>query len=203
MQRAPAIRLAFPFHLKFKMPGLQAALYAACLAPLAAGAAEFTPLGDLTGGGFASYATGVSDDGSVVVGRSIGASGYEAFKTLGDIVPRPDHKATGEERAWGRRLAKRFGIDTSAYDDKTFVATGDGTFPLALDHESLEPEKIDPAVAAFFDPVDPARGDSLVAFGWAMASQSTCGLSWQSSWRRARAICWVSLSWSESTRLPT
>jgi hypothetical protein len=109
-------------------------------------------------------------DEDVLVGtRFAGASGYEAFKTLGDIVPRPDHKATGEERAWGRRLAKRFGIDTSAYDDKTFVATGDGTFPLALDHESLEPEKIDPAVAAFFDDVDSARGDSLVAFGWAMA----------------------------------
>jgi hypothetical protein len=109
-------------------------------------------------------------DEDVLVGtRFAGASGYEAFKTLGDIVPRPEHKATGEERAWGRRLAKRFGIDTSAYDDKTFVATGDGTFPLALDHESLEPEKIDPAVAAFFDDVDSARGDSLVAFGWAMA----------------------------------
>jgi hypothetical protein len=109
-------------------------------------------------------------DEDVLVGtRFAGASGYEAFKTLEDIVPRPDHKATGEERAWGRRLAKRFGIDASAYDDKVFVATGDGTFPLALDHESLEPEKIDPAVAAFFDAVDPARGDSLVAFGWAMA----------------------------------
>ncbi len=80
MQRARSIRLAFPFRPTFKMPGLQAALYAACLAPLAAGAAELTPLGDLTGGGFASYATGVSDDGSVVVGRSIGASGYEAFR---------------------------------------------------------------------------------------------------------------------------
>ena len=109
-------------------------------------------------------------DEDVLVGtRFAGASGYEAFKTLGDIVPRPDHKATGEERAWGRRLAKRFGIDASSYDDKTFIATGDGTFPLALDHESLEPEKFDPAVVAFFADVDPARGDSLIAFGWAMA----------------------------------
>ena len=109
-------------------------------------------------------------DEDVLVGtRVAGASGYEAFKTLEDIVPRPDHRATGEERAWGRRLAKRFGVDSSAYDDKTFVATGDGTFPLALDHESLEPEKFDPAVVAFFDAVDPARGDSLIACGWAMA----------------------------------
>jgi hypothetical protein len=106
----------------------------------------------------------------VLVGtRFAGPSGYEAFKTLEDIVPRPDHRATGEERAWGRRLAKRFGVDSSAYDDKTFVATGDGTFPLALDHESLEPEKFDPAIVAFFDAVDPARGDSLIACGWAMA----------------------------------
>ncbi len=109
-------------------------------------------------------------DEDVLVGsRFAGPSGFEAFKTLEDIVPRPDHKATGEERAWGRRLAKRFGIDTSSYDDKTFTATGDGTFPLALDHESLEAEKFDPAVVAFFGDLDPARGDSLIAFGWAMA----------------------------------
>ncbi|MHB1216442.1 MAG: hypothetical protein ACYCY9_15805 [Thiobacillus sp.] len=62
------------------MPLLRTALYAACLAPLAVGADEFTPLGDLTGGGFTSFATGVSDDGTVVVGRSIGASGYEATR---------------------------------------------------------------------------------------------------------------------------
>jgi hypothetical protein len=109
-------------------------------------------------------------DEDVLVGtRFAGPSGYEAFKSLEDIVPRPEHKATGEERAWGRRLAKRFGIDASSYDDKCFVATGDGTFPLALDHESLEPEKFDAAVEAFFSDVDPARGDSLIAFGWAMA----------------------------------
>jgi hypothetical protein len=109
-------------------------------------------------------------DEDVLIGtRFAGPSGYEAFKSLEDIVPRPEHKATGEERAWGRRLAKRFGIDASSYDDKCFVATGDGTFPLALDHESLEPEKFDPAIEAFFSDVDPGRGDSLIAFGWAMA----------------------------------
>ena len=72
--------LAFSSPPKFTLPLLRTALYAACLAPLAVGAAEFTPLGDLTGGGFTSYATGVSDDGTVVVGRSTGASGYEATR---------------------------------------------------------------------------------------------------------------------------
>ena len=88
-------------------------------------------------------------DEDVLVGtRFVDAAGFEAFKNLDDIVPRPDHKATGEERAWGRRLAKRFGIDSGSYDDRTFLATGDGVFPLVLDHESLKPEKLDPEVAA-------------------------------------------------------
>jgi len=99
--------------------------------------------------------------------RFASASGFEAFRTLNDIVPRPDHKASGEERAWGRRLAKRFGIDT--YDDRAFTATGDGSYPACLDHESLKPESIDPKVAALFDTVDGEQADSLVAFGWAMA----------------------------------
>src|SRR5579885_2701906 len=39
-------------------------------------------------------------DEDVLVGaRFLDASGFEAYKALDDIVPRPDHKATGEERA--------------------------------------------------------------------------------------------------------
>ncbi len=41
---------------------------------------SFQGLGDLTGGGVGSFASGVSGDGSVVVGRSFGASGTEAFR---------------------------------------------------------------------------------------------------------------------------
>jgi len=107
-------------------------------------------------------------DEDVLVGmRFVDPAGYEAFRALEDIVPRPGHKATGEERAWGRRLAKRFGIDT--YDDRAFVATGDGSYACCMDHESLKPESVDPEVAAFFAPLDCDRGDSLIAFGWAMA----------------------------------
>jgi len=107
-------------------------------------------------------------DEDVLVGmRFIDAAGYEAFRSLEDIVPRPGHKASGEERAWGRRLAKRFGIDS--YDDRAFLAAGDGAYPACLDHEGLKPEGIDPDVAAFFDQLDRERGDSLIAFGWAMA----------------------------------
>jgi hypothetical protein len=109
-------------------------------------------------------------DEDVVVGaRFVDAGGYEAYKTLADIVPRPGHKTSGEERAWGRRLAKRFGIENGSYDDRTFIANGDGSYPLVLDHESLKPEKFDVDVVKQFKGVTGKRGDSLIAFGWAMA----------------------------------
>lgn len=109
-------------------------------------------------------------DEDVLVGtRFATVSGYEAFKTLKDIVPRPDYTATGEERAWGRRLAKRFGIDSGRYDERSFVVRGDGSFPEVLDHEALKPEKIDDGFEQFFADIDPERGDALIAFGWAMA----------------------------------
>jgi hypothetical protein len=109
-------------------------------------------------------------DEDVLVGtRFTTASGFEALKTLNDVVPRPDHRASGEERAWGRRLAKRFGVATAAYDDRSFTAKGNGNLPEVFGHESLKPESIPADVAAFFKGFDAKRGDSLVAFGWAMA----------------------------------
>lgn len=109
-------------------------------------------------------------DEDVVVGtRLTNPGGFDAYRSLDDIIPRPGHKATGEERAWGRRLAKRFGIEAEAYDDRTFIAAGDGAFPLAFDHEVVKPERVDPELVALFADVDDDRGDSVVAFGWAMA----------------------------------
>jgi len=76
-------------------------------------------------------------DEDVLIGtRLIDPSGYGAFKGLEDIVPRPGHKASGEERAWGRRLAKRFGAE-GRIDDRTFVVKGDGNPAGCLDHDAL------------------------------------------------------------------
>jgi len=109
-------------------------------------------------------------DEDVLIGtRFTVPAGSDAFKALNDVVPRPDHRASGEERAWGRRLAKRFGVETSSYDDRSFKATGNGNDPEVFDHESLKPEAVPADVAAFFEGFDAKRGDSLVAFGWAMA----------------------------------
>ena len=108
-------------------------------------------------------------DEDVLVGtRLIDPSGFQAFKGLEDIVPRPGHKASGEERAWGRRLAKRFGAE-GRIDDRTFIVAGDSNPSGAFDFEATKPEAIAADIAAFFTPLDHARRDFLIAFGWAMA----------------------------------
>ena len=110
-------------------------------------------------------------DEDVLVGaRLVEPSAFAAFAGLEDIVPRPGHKASGEERAWARRLAKRFGAE-GRVNDRLSVLEGTGEPPMALDYEGAEPGSVDAEVAAFFAPLDRERGDSLVAFGWAMAEK--------------------------------
>jgi hypothetical protein len=118
-------------------------------------------------------------DEDVLVGtRFIDPGAFAAFKGLEDIVPRPGHKPTGEERAWSRRLAKRFGAE-GRIDDRTFVVAGDASPAGAFDFESAKPEAVAADVAAFFRPLDNARRDYLIAFGWAMAEDLA-------SWARAK-----------------
>lgn len=108
-------------------------------------------------------------DEDVLVGtRMIDPGAFSAFKGLEDIVPRPDHKATGEERAWSRRLAKRFGAEHRV-DDRAFTIKGEGSPEGVLDFESAKPDAIAAEVRAFFDGIDRANGDVVVTFGWAMA----------------------------------
>jgi len=109
-------------------------------------------------------------DEDVLIGtRFATPAGFEAFRALTDIVPRPDYVATGEERAWGRRLAKRFGIDSAAYDEHSFVARADEKPPALFSHDALKPERVDVALEVLFTDVDPDAGSVLVAFGWALA----------------------------------
>ncbi len=109
-------------------------------------------------------------DEDVLVGARFGSpDATEAFKLVVDIVPRPGHKASGEERAWGKRLAKRYEVPGSAYDEQSFTVTGDGSLPMVLDHESSKPTSLDRQVVAQFDHLDASRGDHLIMCGWAMA----------------------------------
>ena len=51
---------------------------------------------------------------------------FTAFKPLDRVVPRPGYEPNGEDRAWGRRLAKRFEVQ-GEYKAREFksMATAD------------------------------------------------------------------------------
>jgi hypothetical protein len=114
-------------------------------------------------------------DEDVLVGtRLTSSTAYQTFAGLADVVPRPGHKASGEERAWGRRLAKRFGAE-GRIDDRTFILAGDGSTAGALDLDGPKLKAAEPGVAALFKGLNQKKGDRLVAFGWAMAEDLASG----------------------------
>lgn len=107
-------------------------------------------------------------DEDVVVGsRFVDAGAVDAFRDLDDLTPTPGTRAVGEERAWGRRLAKRFGVDAN-YDEKSFIVGRDGQDGF-LDFETLKPEKVPAELAELFSSVPSAKGGALVVYGWTMA----------------------------------
>lgn len=111
-------------------------------------------------------------DEDVLVGsRFSEASGFELFQDLEEIVPRPEHRTSGEERAWGRRLFKRLSNESEFYDDHSFSVVGAGEQACLFDHESVKPEKISAELGVFFEGCEPDRGDHLIAFAWAMADK--------------------------------
>ncbi len=108
-------------------------------------------------------------DEDVLIGtRFINPGAFATFASFQDICPRPGHKPTGEERAWSRRLAKRFGAE-GRIDDRSFVVCGDGSPVGVFDFEVDDPGDIDAEIAELMTPLDPVRRDVLIAFGWAMA----------------------------------
>ena len=73
----------------------------------------------------------------------------------------------GEERAWGRRLAKRFGVESN-YDEKTFTVKANGQTGY-IDFEASKPESVDATRRELFAGVPAAKGGALVVYGWTMA----------------------------------
>ncbi len=111
-------------------------------------------------------------DEDVVFGTQLTNPGaFEVFRDLEEELPRPGQKVSGEERAWGRRFAKRLGISSLAYDDRTFVALGDGSTPCIFDYESLKEEKTSKDVQELFKVLQVENGDTLIALAWAMAER--------------------------------
>ncbi len=105
--------------------------------------------------------------------------GYQAYAGLEDILPVYGHKPTGEERAWGRRLAKRFSLETRM-DDRTFLSKGDGSPVAVFDYKPFGDGNTDkdgtldlykPAFAS----IDRGNYDCIVSLGWAMAEDLATG----------------------------
>lgn len=101
------------------------------------------------------------------------AACYEVFWKLKDIVPRPGYDANGEDRAWGTRLAKRFGIADSSYSRRDFVVKGcSETAPVWRYSEAVAKSNAakkngsDGNFADLFEKVKSDHGDSLIVHGW-------------------------------------
>ncbi|HUZ21012.1 MAG TPA: hypothetical protein VMU75_10635 [Acidimicrobiales bacterium] len=108
-------------------------------------------------------------DEDVLVGtRMEDPAALRAYGGLDDVVPRPGHKPTGEERAWGRRLAKRFAVE-GQLDDRVFTVQGDGGAFGMLDYAPRKAGDAASELVELFQPLDRGRRDCLVVFGWAMA----------------------------------
>lgn len=108
-------------------------------------------------------------DEDVLVGLRLDRpDALDALGALTDVVPREGHRANGEQRAWGKRLAKRYGAENGSYDEKSFVLSGEGSVRLVFDHEAASVD-VSPGTLDLFDALDHVRGDTLVVCGWALA----------------------------------
>jgi hypothetical protein len=114
------------------------------------------------------------DEDVLVAGRVAHPAAYSLLTVLVDVCPRPKYTPNGEERAWGRRLARRFGCD-ARYDDRSFRLSSHSAPELVLDARAV---KAGGKVAAeLIGDVDPARGEAVIAYGWAMAEALADGLA--------------------------
>ena len=89
-------------------------------------------LEDLVGELYRRAAISFPDEDVLVAGRLAHPAGYALLSGLDDVCPRPKYSPNGEERAWGRRLARRFGCD-ARYDDRSFIVQTGATVELVLD----------------------------------------------------------------------
>jgi hypothetical protein len=106
------------------------------------------------------------DEDVLVAGRFAHPSAYSLLTVLADVCPRPSYSPTGEERAWGRRLARRFGGD-GRYDDRKFRLKPHNTPELVLHASAVKAGG--KAAASVVGTVEPAKGEAVIAFGWATA----------------------------------
>lgn len=133
-----------------------------------------THLEGLVGELYRRAAISFPDEDVLVAGRVAHPAAYALLGALTDVCPRPSYSPTGEERAWGRRLARRFGCE-SRYDDRKFRVKANGA-PEAVLHASTV-KLGGKAAATIVGTVQPTNGEAVIAFGWAMAEALADGVA--------------------------
>jgi hypothetical protein len=131
-------------------------------------------LDQLVGELYRRAAISFPDEDVLVAGRFAHPSAYALLNALSDVCPRPKYSPTGEERAWGRRLARRFGCD-GRYDDRKFRLKANGASEAVLHASSVKAGG--KAAADLVGTVRPHKGEAVIAFGWATAEALVDGLA--------------------------
>jgi hypothetical protein len=116
------------------------------------------------------------DEDVLVATRLHQPSAYALLATYADIVPRPGYTPNGEDRAWGRRIAKRFGLE-GHYDDRSFRVAVKGRKPPVIPVFDATGCKATGGakIVSLVGDVDASKGQALIAFGWAVAEDLAAG----------------------------
>jgi hypothetical protein len=133
-----------------------------------------TTLESLVGELYRRAAISFPDEDVLVAGRFAHPASYALLNSLHDVCPRPKYSPNGEERAWGRRLARRFGCD-GRYDDRAFRLKASKKTEPVLDASTVKAGG--KLATELIGTVRPAKGEAVIAYGWAMAEQLADGLA--------------------------
>jgi len=110
------------------------------------------------------------DEDVLVATRLAHPAAYALLTSYANVVPRPAYVPSGEERAWGRRLAKRFGNE-GHFDDRTFRIKVPGRRATVVPILDAAPVKATGGakVVELVGSHEPTKGEAMIAFGWAVA----------------------------------
>jgi hypothetical protein len=116
------------------------------------------------------------DEDVLVATQLAQPSCYVLLQSYANVVPRPGYTPNGEDRAWGRRLAKRYGVEPH-FDDRAFKIAVKGRKPPCLPILDTSPVKATGGakIASLVGSLDAVRGQGMIAFGWAVAEELAAG----------------------------
>ena len=134
------------------------------------------PLKAMTGELTRRAAISFPDEDVIVAVRLAAPSCYVLLQNYANVVPRPGYTPNGEDRAWGRRLAKRFGVEPH-FDDRGFKVAVKGRKPQCVPVLDTSPVKATGGakIVTLVGQLDAARGQAMIAFGWAVAEELAAG----------------------------